>query len=245
MTPMDARDIISAIAPPTGGIGAAYYFDSATLARGKELGLDGFRFYLLGRGGVLGDVESDVIHSAFGYFHPAMVKRLWDTGREVMAPRDVAREYLACAHTFARDRFGAVEGLGAYREAATAVIAAVDDAGYSLFAGLRAEPVPGDDVAGAYHQAVILRELRGCAHLVAVVAKGVPAPVAHAIKRPDAVAMFGWEDAPEVTDDHRRRLAEAEELTDELLIPAFSVLDDAAADALVTGTRAMAAALGL
>ena len=245
MSAMDARDLISVIAPPTGGIGAAYYFDPATLARGKELGLDGFRFYLLGRGGVLGDVESEVIHSAFGYFHPAMVKRLWDSGREVMAPRDVAREYLACAHGFARDRLGGVEGLGAYRQAATAVIDAVDDAAYALFAGLRAEPVPGDDAAAAYHQAVILRELRGCAHLVAVVAKGVPAPVAHAIKRPDAVAMFGWDEAPTVTDDHRRRLAEAEELTDELLIPAFSVLDTAGAEALAAGTRAMAAAIGL
>ena len=242
---MTPQELIAAVAPSTGGIGAAYYFDPATLARGKELGLDGFRFYLLGRGGVLGDVESEVIHSAFGYFHPAMVKKLWDTGREVMAPRQVAREYLACAHTFARDRLSGVEGLGAYRDAATAVIDAVDDAGYALFAGLRAEPVPADDVAGAYHQAVILRELRGCAHLVAVVAKGIPAPVAHAIKRPDAVAMFGWDEAPAVTDDARHRLDEAEALTDELLIPAYSVLDDAAAEALLDGTRSMAAALGL
>ena len=67
---MQPRDVIHAIAKPTGDIGASFYFDPDTLARGKELGLDGFRFYVLGRGGVLGDVEPDVVRSAFGYFHP-------------------------------------------------------------------------------------------------------------------------------------------------------------------------------
>jgi hypothetical protein len=64
---MQPLDVMSAIAKQTGDIGASFYFDPATVARSKELGLDGYRFYFLGRGGVLGDVDSAVIHSAFGW----------------------------------------------------------------------------------------------------------------------------------------------------------------------------------
>ena len=40
----------------TGDIGSAFYFHPDTLAMAKGHGLDGFRMYFLGRGGVLGDV---------------------------------------------------------------------------------------------------------------------------------------------------------------------------------------------
>lgn len=241
---MTPQEISRTIAEPTGAVGAAYYFHPDTLARGKELGLDGFRFYVLGRGGVLGDVEAGVVHSAFGYFNPAMIAKLWDSGKEVMAPRDAAREYLACAHDFARATLADVPGLDAYVDAAATVVAAVDDSAMALFAGLRAEPVPADVAAAAYHHAVLLRELRGGAHLVAVTAVGLPSVVAHSIKRPDAVAMFGWETgAPEPTDADRAALAEAEDITDRILARAVATLSPAQAQALVDGTRAMHAAI--
>jgi hypothetical protein len=63
---MFAQELINATSPTIGKAGSAFYFHPSTLARGKEVGLDGFRFYMLGRGGVLGDVESDVVASAFG-----------------------------------------------------------------------------------------------------------------------------------------------------------------------------------
>ena len=53
LTLMTPQDIMRTIAEPTGPIGSAFYFHPDTMARGKELGLDGFRFYVLGRGGVL------------------------------------------------------------------------------------------------------------------------------------------------------------------------------------------------
>ena len=64
------EELVATTASTVNGLGARFYFDPSTLAKGKELGLDGFRFYVLGRGGVLGDVESAVITSAFGYFNP-------------------------------------------------------------------------------------------------------------------------------------------------------------------------------
>lgn len=59
--------------------------------------------------------------------------------------------------------------------------------------------------------------------------------------------MFGWKegDVPEVGDDERRRLAAADALTDELLGPAFGVLDERGATALVEGIRAIADGLDL
>ncbi len=230
---------------PLGSIGAAFYFHPDTVASGKAAGLDGFRFYVLGRGGVLGDVEPGVVHAAFGYFHTGLIDKIWNSAKERVAPREAARLYHAAAHALGRAKFAGIEGLDGFVEAATSIIAAVEGASLPLFAGVRAEPVPDDAPAAAMHQAMVLRELRGSVHLLALTACGVPTPVAHAIKRPGDVAMFGYDEAPEVTDDDRANWHRAEELTDELLMPAYTALSEAQAHALVNGTGAMAHALDL
>lgn len=239
---MEPRELMQAIMGKTGDIGAAFYFHPATLARGKELGLSGMRFYAVGRGGVLGDVDAAVVRSAFGYFHPDLLAKWWNQGRELLAPRDAGRAYIGCCHEFGRSHFAALD-LGGYVDAATAVVDAVDGAALALFAGVRAEPVPADAPAAAAHQAMVLRELRGSAHLAAVTAVGLGTAVAHAIKRPDFVAEFGYEVPPEVTEADRAALARAEVITDDILVPAFSVLTDEQADSLVAGTDAMHTAL--
>ncbi len=236
---MNPRTVISEIAAATGDIGAAFYFHPDTLGRGKELGLDGFRFYFLGRGGVLGDVAPEVVVAAFGYFNPDLVAKLWTTGKEKLAPKAAAEEYLACNATLGRQWFSEVEGLDAYNEAAEAVINAVDVSGLSLFAGIKAEPAPTDAPARAIHNAVLLRELRGSAHLIAVRAVGLESHVAHAIKRPGDMATFGWGDDVVATDDDRTQLERAEAITDDILVSAFSVLSESQAEALVAGTKAM------
>ena len=242
---MQARDVISAIEYPTGAAGSAFYFHPDTVAHGKTIGLDGFRFYFLGRGGVLGDVPAEVVVSAFGYFEPSLVAKMWNSARTRVAPADAAREYLACNAALARARLADVDGLDAYADAAAQVVAAVDVGALPLFAGVLAQPVPDDAPARALHHTVLLRELRGSVHLVAVAACGLPTHVAHAIKRPGDVATFGWAEPPAVTEDHRAAHARAEELTTDLLVPAYDVLDDAARRALVDGAAAIQAALGL
>lgn len=230
---------------PIGSIGAAFYFHPDTLAVGKAAGLDGFRFYALGRGGVLGDVEAGVVHAAFGYFNTGLIDKIWNGAKQVMAPRDGARLYLECAHQLGRAKFSEIDGLDGFVEAATQIIDAVEGASMPLFAGVRAEPVPEDAPAAAMHQAVVLRELRGSVHLLALTACGVSTPVAHSIKRPGDVAMFGYDEVPEVTDDDRANWHRAEQLTDDLLAPAYAGLTDAQAIALVNGVGMMAHALDL
>ena len=224
-------------------IGSAFYFHPDTVEVGKAHGLGGFRFYFLGRGGVLGDVDDDVVRSAFGYFQPGLVRKLWDSSLAIMAPRDAARLYLSCAYDLARRTFADVSGLDAFVDAATTVIQSVEGASLPLFVGVRAEPVPTDAPAAAMHQAIVLRELRGSVHLLAHTAVGLNSSRAHSIRRPNDTAFFGYEVAPDFADADRELWDRAEALTDEILTPAYATLSDDQARALIDGTNAMHAAL--
>jgi hypothetical protein len=242
---MFAQELMNVTSPIIGKAGSAFYFHPDTLARGKTLGLDGFRFYMLGRGGVLGDVESDVVASAFGYFHRALVARIWNTAKERFAPREAGRIYLECCADFGRAALAEVDGLQGFCEAAEAILAAVNPAGLSLYAGIAAEPRVDDLPGRAMQLVAVLRELRGSTHLLAVVASGLAPEVAHAIKRPNDTRTFGWDPAPVWTEADRAKLDAAEALTDRLLLGAYSALDEAAGAAFLAGTKAIGAALGI
>ncbi|MBA3289660.1 MAG: hypothetical protein H0U21_16890 [Acidimicrobiia bacterium] len=241
---MDIRDFMHGTSA-IGSVGAAFYFHPTTIAAAKEHGLDGFRLYFLGRGGVLGDVEARVVASAFGYFEPGLLARMWDSAKAVMAPRDAARLYLECCHTVARQHLGDVEGLDEFCAAAETVNNAIDPAGLALYAGISAEPLADDAPARALQLCTVLREARGSAHLVALVASGLSPRLAHLIRRPDDDKLFGWNDQPAVGEDDRARWAAAEELTDRLLEPAYSRLDERGQQAFLRGLDGMAATFAI
>lgn len=234
---------MKATAGKVADIGSAFYFAPDTLQRGKEAGLDGFRFYFLGRGGVLGDVEAGVVRAAFGYFEPGLVEKIWGSAREIMAPREAARLYMACAHDLGRAAFAGLQGLDGFADAATTVIGAVEGASLPLFEAVRCEPAPDDAPAAAIHQAMVLRELRGSVHLLAITACGLESRHAHAIRRPDALKLFGYQDEIEPTEDDRAKWLRAEQLTDDILAPAYERLSGEQAAALIAGVDAMHAAL--
>jgi hypothetical protein len=245
---MDTQKLMDEACPLIGEYGWSYYFDPATLARGERLGLDAFAFYFLGRGGVLGDVDAAVVQSAFGYFNPVVLGSLWDAAKAKCDPRTAGREYFEANHDFGRARLTGLDELEGFVAAAAAVVEAGrrEVAGLTLFAAAAAETVPTDLPAAAMHQLTVLRELRGSAHLLAVVAQAVPPRTAHFLRRPEMFTTFGWpeDQAPAVTDADRAALAAADELTDRLVAPAFAVLDDDGADALLAGLRAFGPRLG-
>ncbi len=244
MTASHTTELIASACPDINTLGSAFYFVPETVAVGKEHGLDGFRFYILGRGGVLGDVESPVITSAFGWWAPELIDKMWTSAREKMAPRDAGRLYMKCAHDLGRAKFANVDGLGEFCAAAEAVVLAVDPAAYALFAGTAAEPLADDLAARAMQLLAVLREFRGSAHLVAVLASGLSPKIAHCIKRPDMAKAFGWgEELPSLSDADRTALDAAEALTDRLVAPAYGVLDEGGAKALLAGVANLKAAL--
>ncbi len=240
MTPLE---IVRQTAPLINKAGDRFYFHPDTLAHGKELGLDGFRFYFLGRGGVLGDVEPAVVVAAFGYFSPGVVEVIWDSAKQIMDPREAARAYLGCADRFGSAQLNGLEGLDAFNEAAETIVDSADRAALPLFAGIAAEPLPDDPAARAYRNICNLRELRGSVHLLAIVATGVSPVTAHTIRRPNDVASFGWESPPEITDADRAALDTADELTDRLLVPAIEALTDDQRAAYIAGVEAIGARL--
>jgi len=243
---MNTDELMAHACPIIRDIGWAHYFAPEAESAAARLGIDIFTLYAMGRGGVLGDVESVVIASAFGYFNPVVVDALWNEGRKHIAPREAARVYLDCAAEVGRRRLAGIGGLEDMVAAADAVNEAADPVGLSLYAGYRGELLV-DDVPGRAMQIVtVLRELRGSAHLLALRACGVDARTAHTIKRPNDLAMFGWpvDDVPEISDEQRAAVDAAEVLTDDLVRPAYAVLDDAGAAALVRGLDDMAVALG-
>ncbi|MCL4446523.1 MAG: hypothetical protein M1134_06630 [Actinobacteria bacterium] len=242
---MNVQELVKEVCPPIGEIGHLFYFAPETLKRAEELGIDGFRFYFLGRGGVLGDVEYQVVASAFGYFKETVVEQMWNSGREVISPRKAGREYLECARAYGRTHFSAFRGLGEFCAAAEKVNGSVERGALALYSGVAAEPLP-DDLAGrAMQLVVVLREFRGSAHLLAVVASGLTPLEAHYMRRPNEFKLFGYgdEDVPALNDEYRTRLADADALTDRIVATAFSVLSDAEMDDLAEGVKRMEGAV--
>ncbi len=242
---MTPEELVRKSCPKIGDLGWAFYFAPETLARGRQLGLDGFRFYFLGRGGVLGDVEAPVVASAFGYFEPSLVERIWSSGKQVVAPHVAARAYMECCAEFGRRKLSGLPDLAGFSAAASAVNEAADPVGLSLYSGAASQPLPEDSPARAMQLVSVLREFRGSAHLIAVRCAGLDAKTAHLIRRPGDASAFGWKDEEvgKVTAEHRAQLERADEITDQLVLPAYSALDFAGAEALLAGLDRIQAAL--
>jgi len=241
-------DLVKEASPKIAAIGPTFYFDPETGAVAKEHGLDMLQMYFLGRGGVLGDVEPDVVASAFGYFNPPVVAHMWTTAQQVssLTPREAARIYLQCAQDFGRRHLSDVPGLAEFCAAAAKVNAGDERAGLALYAGIAAEPLAEDLPARAMQLNTVLREHRGSAHITALLATpGITPKVAHAIKRPDFWTLFGYDaaDLPAGSDAERAALARAEEITDQIVVEAFDVLDESERDALLSGLAAIEKAL--
>jgi hypothetical protein len=245
LAPMTLDELIATACPIIKDTGWAFYFTPATVARGAELGLDNFQFYALGRGGVLGDVEPAVVSSAFGYFNPALVAGLWNSAKAIVSPRVAGTAFMECSAAHGRAKLADVSGLEEFVNAGENILAAANVDAFPLFAGTAAEPRVDDLPGHAMQIVTVLREYRGSAHLVAVRAVGLDTKTAHFVTRPNDGAMFGYgpDDAPQIGEAERAKMVDAEALTDRLVQPAYSVLDDAERVAFIDTLRAIQAAL--
>ncbi len=241
---MEPDQLVELACPVFARAGSIWYFSPETLAVGEEIGLGASRFYFLGRGGALGDVDWRVVSSAFGYFAPSLVEKMWTSARERCDLRVAAAAHWEACAGFGRATLAGAPGLEDFGAAAEEVVAAAvaDAGGLTLFAGYASLPLAGDLPGRAAQLVAVLRELRGSVHLSAVVAAGLPTPIAHAIRRPADLGTFGWGegDLPTPTEADRRTLAEADLVTDRLVAARFGVLDAPGREALAAGARAIA-----
>ena len=167
-----------------------------------------------------------------------------DLGAAIVPPREAGRAFVECAAAHGRARLSDLDGMAEFCAAADAVIAAADPVGLALYSGAAAQPMADDPPARAMQLVALLREYRGGVHLVAIRASGLDALTAHCVKRPQDLAMFGWsdDDAVEITDADREAWNAAEALTDQLVLPAYSALDEAGRQAFVAGLDRIEAA---
>ena len=238
---MSLNDFLAQACPLIGDTGYRFYFTPETRTVGEELGLNGMEFYVLGRGGALGNCDGAALAANFGYFNPAVIGGAWESAKAKCDPRSAGRAHLQCSAEYGRAKFSEIAGLDAFVAAADAVNNAADADGLGLYAAMNCEPLVSDVPGRAMQLATVLREFRGSAHLVAIRAAGLTSKMAHLIKRPADAKMFGWsdDDVATVTDADRAKWDVAEKLTDDIVAPAYGVLDEAGRAAFLAGARAM------
>ena len=174
VTILNEFQVASVIAPIIGSLGAQYMLDPDTNAAGLAAGYSSsFAFYFAGRGGVLGDVDADVVYAAFMFFDRALIEKLWIRGIAVEGARAAGKPYMQCCDDWGRKHLSNVSELKKFIAPAEKLVKSIDVAGLSLFAAVRAEPLPTDQPALAYRLIDLLRELRGCYHIAALVSHGL------------------------------------------------------------------------
>lgn len=242
---MNNQELLDAACPLINDLGAAFYFIPETLGVGKAMGLGGMEFYVQGRAGQMGNTEPEAVAAAFGYFKPALLKSVLDAANAKSEPRVTGTAFMNACATLSRAKLSGLSSLDAFVAALEKVNNAADGDGLALYAAINTEKLAEDAAGRALQLIAILREYRGSAHLVALRASGLDSKTAHYMKRPDMWKQFGYteEEAPVITDAIQAARAEAENITDRIVEPAFAVLSDAERSILVDGLKEVKAAL--
>lgn len=249
---LSPTDVVTRTSTAVLEIGRAWLVGPETVARGEALGLlPGRGFWVCGRCAVLGDVDADVVAAAIGFMHPDRVRHFWESRPPELTSAKALEAYTDCCSTWGRSALAGLgdDDLGRLTALTRKVLDAALPASGALFAGWRAVPAPPDPPAAAALALQALRELRGGAHLTAVLATGL-SPVEAALAAdpprggPAWARDLGW---PEPYPDPAALVparAGAERLTTELVVPAYEALSPSERTAFVDLVLAARAALG-
>ncbi len=237
---MDADQLSALTADPMQVLGMSFYFDPLTRTSGKELGLNVYEFYGLGRGGVLGDVEAATVQEAFNFFDPSIIDSLWTNARAKANPVQAASEHVRAAYAFADRTFGGIDlsVLSAFADAVRRMVEQLDRGVCPLVDGYLAVPAPIDPVHAAYLATIFLRELRGGLHILATREIGLDPLVACYLQDPGVFALHGYKEeaSPTVTEELTQQKAQAEELTDAAMAACFAMLTEDERTAIARAT---------
>jgi hypothetical protein len=244
---MDADELSALTADPMQVLGMSFYFDPLTRAAGKELGLNVYEFYGLGRAGTLGDVDTATVQDVFYFFDPSVIDFVWTNAKTKANPVAIASEHVRAAYAFADRTFGDVEPrvLLDFAVAVRRMVEQQERGVCPLVDGYLVFPAPSDPGHAAYLATIILRELRGGLHIHATREVGLDPIVACYLQDPGVFALHGYkeEDAPNVTEELALQKASAEELTNAAMAACFAVLTDEDRRAIARATPLMFDAL--
>jgi hypothetical protein len=239
---MDAPATATATAAAVSAVGSHFMLDGSTYAKGAGLGFSGLDFYARGRGGVLGEVDADVVAAAFAFFEPTYVRAQWEQGASVMPAAGAAGAWATMCHEWAEEHVAddvPCERLGGLLDR---VVSTARPACAAVFSGWRALPVPDAPKPHVVHQMNALRELRHGLHSAAVVAAGLSPHEALSLRSPAMAPIFGWPALAE-TDGLQARWDAAESATDTAMAHAYAELDERERDELVELVEALSAGI--
>lgn len=170
--PTPARRLRDAIEP----IAMVHVHSEEARQQYEAIGLERFQGYVLGRAASLGVPPPPVVVATFGAFSPELLVSVYEAGLATASMADV----LAAKEAGATRALHRVLGEpGREVEEVTAALRAgaeaVEPLGKPLFAGHRAIDWPADAWGRLWHATILLRELRGDAHVAALVAASVGA----------------------------------------------------------------------
>ncbi len=214
---------------PVATVGGGFMISRYAKAAATELGLSGiWSSYFAGRCGVLGRVGPEVVTAAVAFYPPAVASAGWLEAVAAVDPHDAAVRYTQACHEWGQARLAGFAGAERLAVLAERVADAVDVAALPLFAAWRAQPKPSEPTARAALAVHVLREHRGGAHAVAVLATGLT-PLQAILAGPGGVPnaeFFGWTGPFEDVSGLAEARQAAELLTDQIVAPAYATLDE-------------------
>lgn len=167
---VDARKCHSMLTPLHGFI----YFDPGAARRYEEAGLTGRGQYFASRGAAFGPVGAGPVIATFFNFCPRLVASCLPAAWEVTTPEKMIEARYAAAADVLAPLFGDGEVLAEANDLLAEAVSAIEPlaAGRPLYAAHADIPAPADPVRLLWHQATLLREWRGDAHVAVLAAEG-------------------------------------------------------------------------
>ncbi|OJF14377.1 helix-turn-helix domain-containing protein [Couchioplanes caeruleus] len=234
MTTATAAETVDRVFAPVQQFTRGYLLAKSTDAYGIELGFaSGSQFWVVGRAGVLGGCPAEVAAAAIAFEPFDAVRTAWHAVPAGLTHYEVARHYRdriaawgdRCLAGVDRSALDAVDVLG--RRIVEAAPAALG----TLFAGWRHLPVPASLPGRAGLTIHLLREMRGAAHIAAILACGLTpldailaAPHPPPRTGPAYAERMGYRGPFRDPEEVREQRLEAERLTSAILVPYFAPL---------------------
>jgi hypothetical protein len=218
----------------------------AAMMAASDVGLDAFEFYVLGRGGTMGDdVEADVITAAISWCEPSWVRAHYESGLEKTTMRAATHAWAQKVDSWAETGLSEDLPLERLAELLGRCIQSATSVGAPIFAGWRRLPEPESPSSLLMHRLYAIRELRAGLHAGAVRAAALLPLEALLIRTPALASGWGWPDPqPEVSHLADRWLL-AEEGTNRALGRMFECFSESEGSELCDGIDAVLEHVGV